>query len=135
MPPPNGPNPDGKVSTNPPFDFTRLGLRVPAIAISPWIKPGTIINNPTPVSPNNSVYYEHSSITKTLHALFAPSAAPLTAREVFAAPFHTALFDNDLVEPRTDCPSSLPTPVSHRELSGLGPIDGHRPMTSLQVQG
>jgi hypothetical protein len=110
-----------------------LGIRVPAVAISPWIKAGTVINNPTPVDANTSVYYEHSSIPKTLHALFAPTAAPLTKREVFAAPFHTALFDNDLVEPRVDCPEVLPTPQSHRVLSGLGPLDGHRPLTDLQV--
>lgn len=130
--PPNAPNPDGKVSTNPPFDFTRLGIRVPSIAISPWIKPGTIINNPTPVNANTSVYYEHSSIPKSLHALFAPNAAPLTAREVFAAPFHEALLDNDLTEPRTDCLKTLPTPKSHRVLSGLGPLDGQRPVSDLQ---
>ena len=30
-PPVNVPNPDGRVSTDPPFNFTRLGVRVPAV--------------------------------------------------------------------------------------------------------
>ena len=90
-----------------------------------------MVNEPTPVSPTEGVHYEHSSVPKSLHALFAPNAAPLTAREVFAAPFHTAVLNLD--EPRTDCPMTLPTPTSHRELSNLGPIDGHRPLSGLQV--
>jgi len=34
----NIPNPDGKVSQDPSFDFTRIGIRVPTIVISPWVK-------------------------------------------------------------------------------------------------
>ena len=101
------------------------------VAISPYTAKGTVVNEPTPVSPTEGVHYEHSSVPKSLHALFAPNAAPLTAREVFAAPFHTAVLNLD--EPRTDCPMTLPTPTSHRELSQLGPVDGHRAMTGLQV--
>jgi len=42
--PPDGvPNPDGKLSTNPPFDFTRLGVRVPAVLVSPWVEKGRSI--------------------------------------------------------------------------------------------
>jgi hypothetical protein len=102
------------------------------VAISPYTAKGTVVNEPTPVSPMEGVHFEHSSIPKSLHALFAPGAAPLTAREVFAAPFHEAVLNLD--EPRTDCLTELPTPASHRELSGLGPIDGHRPLSGLQVR-
>ena len=39
VPPPDDvPNPDGKMGTDPPFDFTRLGVRVPAVLVSPWLK-------------------------------------------------------------------------------------------------
>jgi phospholipase C len=31
------PNPDGKVSPDPAFDFTRLGIRVPMVVVSPWV--------------------------------------------------------------------------------------------------
>ena len=41
VPPPTGvPNPDGKNATDDPFDFTRLGVRVPFVVASPWIKKG-----------------------------------------------------------------------------------------------
>lgn len=60
VPPPVGvPNPDGRVSTDPPFDFTRLGPRVPAILISPWL--------PKRV---DSTVYEHSSVLATVKKLF-----------------------------------------------------------------
>lgn len=61
VPPPDGvPNPDNINSQNPPFDFTRLGVRVPAIVISPWIDPLTI----------DHTQYEHSSIAATARKLF-----------------------------------------------------------------
>ena len=47
-------------STNPPFEFTRLGIRVPAVVISPWIEPLTI----------DSTWYEHASIAATARKLF-----------------------------------------------------------------
>jgi len=62
--PPAGPNPDGLVSKDPPFDFTRLGLRVPAVVISPWIAAGTI----------DHTQYEHSSIAATARKLFLGAA-------------------------------------------------------------
>ena len=39
VPPPLTVNPDGKVANdvNPPFNFDRLGIRVPTLFISPWI--------------------------------------------------------------------------------------------------
>jgi phospholipase C len=44
VPPPTGvPNPDGLNATDDPFDFTRLGVRVPAIVVSPWVKKGLCI--------------------------------------------------------------------------------------------
>ncbi len=43
MTPPSCPNPDGKNSTDikPTFDFKRLGLRIPAILVSPYIAKGS----------------------------------------------------------------------------------------------
>lgn len=39
------PNPDGLIGPEPyNFKFDRLGVRVPAILISPWIEPGTGIS-------------------------------------------------------------------------------------------
>ena len=43
VPPPTGvPNPDGLNSTDDPFDFTRLGVRVPSLLISPWVPKGVV---------------------------------------------------------------------------------------------
>jgi phospholipase C len=63
-PPQDAPNPDGINCTNPPFDFTRLGIRVPAVVISPWIDPLTI----------DSTRYEHASIAATARRLFLGDA-------------------------------------------------------------
>jgi phospholipase C len=58
------------------FDFSRLGLRVPMIMVSPWIKRNTIIN--TPMS--------HTSFLKTVHEKWGlPS---LSARENASPCFH-----------------------------------------------
>ena len=57
--PPATVNPDGKIA--PLFDFKLLGVRVPAIVISPWIKPGTV----------DHTLYDHSSIPATLKAIFS----------------------------------------------------------------
>jgi Phosphoesterase family len=59
-PPQDAPNPDNMSSTNPVFEFTRLGVRVPAVVISPWIDPLTI----------DSTRYEHASIATTARKLF-----------------------------------------------------------------
>lgn len=40
----NVPNPDGRDSLDPPLNFTRLGIRVPTIMISPWINKGTVVH-------------------------------------------------------------------------------------------
>ncbi len=53
-------NPDGKNSDDPSFKFDRLGLRVPAILVSPYVKKGGV----------NSTVYEHSSIAATIKKLF-----------------------------------------------------------------
>ena len=63
------------------FDFTMLGPRVPAIVISPFIKPGTV----------DQTVRDHASVPATLRALFAPSAKPLTQRDAWSPPFHGLL--------------------------------------------
>lgn len=93
VPPPTGvPNPDGKNCSNPAFDFTRLGVRVPAVLVSPWIEPGKI----------DSTQYEHSSLAATARKLFlGPNWASsyLTERDRTANPFDGVLTRSS---PRTD---------------------------------
>jgi phospholipase C len=90
-PPQDAPNPDGINSTNPPFDFKTLGVRVPAVIISPWIDP-TI----------DSTRYDHSSIIATARKLFLGDqwqSKFLTSRDKAANTFDHNL-DRDT--PRTD---------------------------------
>jgi phospholipase C len=92
VPPPATVNPDGKNSLNPPFDFMRLGLRVPAVVVSPWIEAGTI----------DSIQYDHASIAATARKLFLGpqwQSKFLTARDQIANPFDWTLTRNSA---RTD---------------------------------
>jgi len=101
--PPTAPNPDNLNSTDPPFDFRRLGVRIPVVVASPWIPKGTIVHTP-PVG-----YYDHSSVYATLRKLFdiEGSAPFLTNRDASAASFEHVLSS---ASPRTDCPTTLPDP-------------------------
>lgn len=95
--PPASINPDGKVwrndgvSLDPSFDFTRLGVRVPAVLISPYIAAGTI----------DSTVYDHTSIIATTFKLFLPGVAGinLTLRDKNANTFEGNL---TLGQPRND---------------------------------
>jgi phospholipase C len=92
VPPPATVNPDGKNSLNPPFDFMRLGIRVPAIVVSPWIEAGII----------DHLQYDHASIAATARKLFLGDqwrAKYLTARDQIANTFDWNLTRN---APRTD---------------------------------
>ncbi len=114
-PPDHVPNPDGKVGINPPFDFTRLGVRVPAILISPWVEKGRI----------DSTLYEHASLPATVRTLFGLPEA-LTARDRAA---HTFEKNFSRSTARTDAPMKLPVPGEpdeirqHRRLLRAGTLE------------
>jgi phospholipase C len=88
--------------TGQPFAFDRLGVRVPAILISPWIPKGTIINR----------VFDHASIPATITKFFLGSYSPRSPRETNADVFiepNTAPVDParnllSLDAIRTDCP-------------------------------
>lgn len=115
--PPYSPNPDNLVDKNVPFDFKQLGVRVPAILVSPLIPKGTIITSPY------KGQYEHSSITSTIRKLFTPNEPSLNKRDDWAATFEHVL---TLKYPRKDCPKTLTRVENHRKLTkvGLGMIEG-----------
>ncbi|KAL2322378.1 hypothetical protein Fmac_026757 [Flemingia macrophylla] len=106
------PSPDGIVGPEPfNFTFDRLGVRVPTIAISPWIQKGTVVHGPNG-SPSPSSEYEHSSIPATVKKLYnLPSF--LTKRDAWAGTFEGIV--QTMKEPRTDCPETLPNPVKIRQ--------------------
>ncbi len=73
------------------FDFTMLGVRVPALVISPFV----------PIATVDATVRDHASVPATLREVFAPGAAPLTARDAWAPTFTSLL---SLTEPRDDLP-------------------------------
>jgi phospholipase C len=89
VPPPRVPA-TGDPTIDNTFAFDRLGVRVPAVLVSPWIPPRTIVRT----------QLEHSSIVGTVRKLFGPSSQPL-GRDATAATFD---FDTipHLDAPRTD---------------------------------
>jgi phospholipase C len=88
--------------TGQPFAFDRLGVRVPAILVSPWIPKGTIVSR----------VFDHASIPATVTKFFLRDYSPRSPREtsadVFIEPQGPAvdparnLLSLDVM--RTDCP-------------------------------
>ena len=88
--------------TGMPFQFDRLGVRVPAILVSPWIPKGTIVNR----------VFDHASIPQTVTKFFLGDYSPVSPREANADVFiepnpQTADPARNLLSlstMRTDCP-------------------------------
>jgi phospholipase C len=77
-----------------PFVFDRLGVRVPAILVSPWIPRGTVV--PGREDPANGRIFEHASIPATIVDQFIPNFDQnnkRTDREKSAATFLDVLTD------------------------------------------
>jgi phospholipase C len=87
---------DGTIGENN-FDFTRFGVRVPAVLISPLIASGTVYRGTGRI--------DHTSVLKTIHECFG--TVPLTARDKAAASLGDVL---TLTNPRTDDPLKGVTP-------------------------
>lgn len=107
VPPPQEgvPSPDG-IDTVGGFNYTRLGVRIPTLLISPWVKRGTLVHEPpAQAKPDPTSQWELSSIPATMRKMF-DLGGPLTKRDAWAATFDY-LFD-ELDAPRTDCPTHLP---------------------------
>ena len=77
------------------FKFDQLGVRVPAIIISPWVAAGV-----------DDTSYDHTSVLATLEKMFGMHA--LTDRDAAAKDFLHLL----LPEKRTDTPKKLSDPIS-----------------------
>ncbi|PIN10367.1 hypothetical protein CDL12_17057 [Handroanthus impetiginosus] len=104
------PSPDGIAGPDPyNFRFDRLGVRVPAILISPLIEKGTVLHGPS--GPYATSEFEHSSIAATVKKIFNLGDF-LTRRDEWAGTFDTVI---TRTSPRTDCPETLPEPTKLRE--------------------
>jgi phospholipase C len=87
-----GDNPDYGLNVHG-FNFEQLGVRVPAVIVSPLITKNTI----------DHTVYDHTSILKTVEGLF--SMPSLTARDGAANDLRHLLSAS---APRTDSPASIP---------------------------
>lgn len=122
-PPSEGvPNPDGLNSVSPPFDFKRLGIRVPTILISPWVD-AAVIHAPTVNKPTATSQFEHTSLIASLTRLWNLNG-PLTKRDAWAAPWDYLLHTRNT--PRTDCPKTLPS-IYKPALRAYHEAKRHRP--------
>ncbi|HMC73500.1 MAG TPA: alkaline phosphatase family protein, partial [Terriglobales bacterium] len=96
--PPPACTPDGYVAsandtgTGREFRFDRLGVRVPAILISPWIPKGTVVSGRV---------FEHASIPATVTKFFLKNYEQRSVREKAADTFLDLL---SLSKMRTDAP-------------------------------
>jgi phospholipase C len=80
------------------FRYDRLGVRVPALVISPWVARGVI----------DHTQYDHSSVLATVERLFGMTS--LTERDKAA---NDLLHLLSLATPRTDAPTVLPNPATN----------------------
>ncbi|MGB9179788.1 MAG: alkaline phosphatase family protein [Pyrinomonadaceae bacterium] len=105
--PPPTVNPDGRVSVTPPFNFDRLGVRVPAVIVSPFIPRGTIIHDKV---------FDHTSIIATARKLFLKNDLSkfLTQRDLQAKTFEDCL---TLATPRQG-KVNIPQPTDVPKMTG-----------------
>ncbi len=75
----------GDTATGMPFAFDRLGVRVPAVLISPYIPKGTVVDGRV---------FEHASIPNTVTQYFLNGDAKRTDREKQSNTFLDLLSDN-----------------------------------------
>ncbi|HEX4702286.1 MAG TPA: alkaline phosphatase family protein [Pseudonocardiaceae bacterium] len=103
VPPPAGATAPDNTAGEFGFDFTRFGVRVPTVLVSPLIPPGTVFRVPAGGTP-----LDHTSILKTVRTRWGLPA--LTARDAAAPDFAAAL---SLTTPRTDDPlTGVTVPVA-----------------------
>jgi phospholipase C len=119
--PPGGPTSDG-------FAFDYFGVRVPAVIVSPYVKPGSVIRPPglTP--------FDHTSILATLRGLFGFSA--LTARDAAAPSLLGALMPeaSNLGPVSVTAPAVPPAPSQVARSAAKPPNDLQHSLSSAAVQ-
>jgi hypothetical protein len=90
------PPPDDSINVETGFKFDRLGVRVPTIAISPYIAKGVIVNPQTLPDrqadlPSETSAFDSTSIMATANKLLGVSAKPMGDRSAWAASFTSIL--------------------------------------------
>jgi phospholipase C len=92
VPPPAGATPPDDTAGEFGFDFTRFGVRVPTVLVSPLIAPGIVYR-----APDGGTPLDHTSVLKTVQQRWGLPA--LTKRDAAAPSVASVL---TLAEPRTD---------------------------------
>jgi phospholipase C len=130
VPPPDAVPPDAKTSADPPFDFSRLGVRVPAVLVSPWIEAGTIISD---------TVFDHSSLIATARRVFLGEGWEntfLTERDRAAKTFEGVLTrDTPRAANEVDISGKHRHAIAGRELNLADRVAAQsvRPMSDHQV--
>ncbi|HVH82510.1 MAG TPA: alkaline phosphatase family protein, partial [Stellaceae bacterium] len=112
------------------FAFDRYGVRVPAVLVSPYIRPGTILRSaPNGVPHRGPPYpYDHTSIIATVRKCF-DLGGPMTARDAAAPDLDPVL---ELDGPTNDGPDTIDVPAYMPSQQDLQNAIG-RPLTDMQV--
>lgn len=111
------------------FNFSRLGVRIPTVLISPWIEKGVVLSEPPAAQrPAADSEYDLTSIMATARILLGMPDTPLTKRDAWSGTFEHLLSRDT---PRTDCPAQLP-PVPEAVLSPA--VEAALPLNDLQRQ-
>lgn len=127
MPPWNAAPPDA--ASNPGdqgFPFNRFGVRVPMIAVSPWIQAGAVFRSDSP----DGVPYDHTSMLAALRDWLGLSAGKmLTSKRIERAPNLGQILTRDRA--RTDLPA-IPAPLAafHQTSMAMPPNTVQRSMVS-----
>jgi phospholipase C len=128
VPPETGATPPDDSRRGPDFfDFTRFGVRVPAVIVSPMIPAGTVFRAPAASPP-----YDHTSIIATLRARF--DLGPLGKRDAVAPHLGPIL---SLDEARNDDPlEGVTVPTAHDPVlqPGSAPLNAAAPSSFLEAK-
>ncbi|MEU1188428.1 alkaline phosphatase family protein [Streptomyces sp. NPDC005859] len=124
VPPPAAVAPD---PTAPPgqmgFTFDRLGVRLPAIAISAWMPPQTVVNG----------VHHHTSVIRTLRERWN-LGRPLTARDA-SAPDLSVLLSLDSPRDPQDWPDVAARPVPEFDQALVPPEAPLSPLATAMFHG
>lgn len=116
VPPPATPPDDRRPNG---YDFSQFGVRVPAVIISPYVRPRSVIR------PAGTTPFDHTSIIATLGKLFG--FPPLTARDA-AAP---DLLQSLSATPDNDGPAAILAPAVAPASQQVARA-ANRPLNSMQ---
>lgn len=120
------PPPDAVLGQNG-FDYTRLGIRIPTVVVSPWIAKSTVVHAPTGAqAPTPTSQFDATSIISTSMKIFGINGS-MTARDAWAGHFED-IFTGVNGQPRTDCPDLPVLPPISQEVfdrESATPLNDH----------